>query len=567
MSKNKLAGIIAACTIVIIIAVVLVSVRPWEATPSTQTHTLTTLVNPSGAGSISPSSGDYESGLQVTLTASPASGYTFDYWSGDVSTVADVNSASTTITVDDNYSVTANFEPAPTELSSTEAQQLTGYLEEISDGWDQPSVDAANAILSNESLGPEAWESFFEEYFSRHHFADDLRNYLNYPVYWWFSDTVHANLQQGLYSSLTGIINGESSTYIGNDRSSLTRDSNIVQSIMNAHRFLSDMIRLQAPGVEYRDDIFEFYEDLVKDNEIIYGTALLDVDEYPFAGAFRAQAHMNLVDALDLSDPVRNQIIDILELTGMKRDILYDHGALVIDNQGLGTRQLEVIKSILNLVPSEMYNLTNITVNDFLGNSGDRYLWFLSKAGVNIFGNEVGTANENSFPSDVSPSYTDGFSIVVAHELNHRVNADYIEESDMLSERQETLIEQAGLDSMNYLRSMFDDDFFQKYPQEFFASISNQWFNNSERTLSLGIERFSQGRPGPLNQFLFCADVYSRGGSSTLFYTLDTNGNLTREEIPIVRDGNGHIVELYVGSEHYSFQLDGDGNVVSVIVP
>ena len=37
------------------------------------------------AGSVSPSGGEYESGLQITLTATPASGYTFDYWDGAAS--------------------------------------------------------------------------------------------------------------------------------------------------------------------------------------------------------------------------------------------------------------------------------------------------------------------------------------------------------------------------------------------------------------------------------------------------------------------------------------------------
>ena len=47
-----------------------------------QTYTLTVNVSPSGAGSVSPSGGEYDSGVTVTLTATPDSGYTFDYWSG-----------------------------------------------------------------------------------------------------------------------------------------------------------------------------------------------------------------------------------------------------------------------------------------------------------------------------------------------------------------------------------------------------------------------------------------------------------------------------------------------------
>jgi hypothetical protein len=40
-------------------------------------------------------------------------GYRFDEWTGDVGTIADVNAASTIITINDNYSITANFEEVP----------------------------------------------------------------------------------------------------------------------------------------------------------------------------------------------------------------------------------------------------------------------------------------------------------------------------------------------------------------------------------------------------------------------------------------------------------------------
>jgi len=69
--------------------------------------TLTTSVNPPGAGtvSLSPPGGTYDSGTSVTLTALAASGYSFDDWSGDASGT----SATVSVTMDSNKSVTANF--------------------------------------------------------------------------------------------------------------------------------------------------------------------------------------------------------------------------------------------------------------------------------------------------------------------------------------------------------------------------------------------------------------------------------------------------------------------------
>lgn len=101
-----------------------------EAPPTPATHTLSVSVSPSGVGSVSPSSGEYAEGTQVTLTAVPTSGYTFDYWGGDASG----SSPTTTISMDSNRSVTAHFkvtEPEPTPVPPTkpEIKGVTTYFD------------------------------------------------------------------------------------------------------------------------------------------------------------------------------------------------------------------------------------------------------------------------------------------------------------------------------------------------------------------------------------------------------------------------------------------------------
>jgi len=56
----------------------------------------------------------YGDGNVVSLVASADSGYVFETWSGDTGTIADVNSASTEITMNDDYTITANFSAIPT---------------------------------------------------------------------------------------------------------------------------------------------------------------------------------------------------------------------------------------------------------------------------------------------------------------------------------------------------------------------------------------------------------------------------------------------------------------------
>ena len=89
--------------IICILVVSLIGLTGCE--PTTQTYTLTTGVSPSDGGYISPPVGQYEAGIQVTLIATPADDYTFDYWEGSASGT----SATTTIIMDSNKSVTAHF--------------------------------------------------------------------------------------------------------------------------------------------------------------------------------------------------------------------------------------------------------------------------------------------------------------------------------------------------------------------------------------------------------------------------------------------------------------------------
>jgi len=58
----------------------------------------------------------YFTGGVAYLVASPSAGYRFVNWSGDVDTIADVHDASTTITMDDWYLITANFEAEAEEI-------------------------------------------------------------------------------------------------------------------------------------------------------------------------------------------------------------------------------------------------------------------------------------------------------------------------------------------------------------------------------------------------------------------------------------------------------------------
>ena len=72
------------------------------------TYNLTMAVDPVGGGTTNPAAGihTHDAGTVVNLTATPAAGYVFDHWTGNV---ANVNSATTTVTMSANQAVTAHF--------------------------------------------------------------------------------------------------------------------------------------------------------------------------------------------------------------------------------------------------------------------------------------------------------------------------------------------------------------------------------------------------------------------------------------------------------------------------
>jgi len=65
----------------------------------------------SGGSVTSPGEGDftYDAGAVVELVATPDNGYEFQRWTGDTEDIANINSASTNITISGDYSIAAEF--------------------------------------------------------------------------------------------------------------------------------------------------------------------------------------------------------------------------------------------------------------------------------------------------------------------------------------------------------------------------------------------------------------------------------------------------------------------------
>jgi hypothetical protein len=463
------------------------------------------------------------------------------------------------------------------QLSQEDHDNLIYHLNIIANdpGWPQGSVNAANAILSNPEYTVVAWDTFFTEYFTDYPFTDPLFNYIGYPVFYWFDEATHYRLQTGMHAPLmlANVDPGWAAAIAGPD-DIFADDSVLRHDLHNSERMLTMIGASAAVSPLTRLAIFDHVSALIDQYpDVLRKTATFDRESQPYFGMLRAQTDMVLLaSAPSLDFATRQQIADTLDLTGVFLDLWMDFTCLLLDNNLTDGPQRQFVYDYLNLVPTQLHNLRSITVNELLGNctpyQDGTYDIRRSSAhgGVNIFGCPIGTYSENSFPPDVLPGVVDGYCVVVAHEVNHVVDAYAVWPDAVLGPRRDALIAAAGNAHMNYLRSMFADGFFVENPQEFFASIANQWFTDSAKTIELGLVRFDAGWLEPINQALFFAEVYSTGTNTTLFYTLDAAGALARQVVPVGRDAGGHINELAYDGQRYSFTLDEDGDVTAYTV-
>jgi hypothetical protein len=102
----------------------------------------------------------YDEGEVVNLEATPDAGYRFVNWIGDVDDIADVEDATTTITMNDSYSITANFEEIPKVrynliISSTVGGEVTAPGEEIFNYYEGTDVDLV--AVADEGYGFDRW--------------------------------------------------------------------------------------------------------------------------------------------------------------------------------------------------------------------------------------------------------------------------------------------------------------------------------------------------------------------------------------------------------------------------
>ena len=323
----------------------------------------------------------------------------------------------------------------------------------------------------------------------------------------------------------------------------------------------------QDPPIE-REQVYDFSREMaIAYPQYFTKAPIFDAAKYPAMVNLRERFFRTWVDAKPLDPAVKADIADLAQFSGRYRDIWNAFSVYLMDNSSLDAPQQEFIYDLLQSIPGNLHALRAISVSELLGTPPAQLNFNALTPRVNVFDRTIGAIVGNQFPDDVAPGYADGFVSVTVHEVNHTVYSYTAAAVPAVAERRAALIASAGDDHMNYLRSMLPDGFFTKAPQEFFASISSQWFTDSLKTIELGLVRFDNGYLDPINQALFFADVYSSwGNSSSYFYATDTSGHIQRVEVPLTRDDRGRITGFSYAGSSYAFSLDDNGDVASYTV-
>jgi hypothetical protein len=99
----------------------------------------------------------YDKGKMVNLVAAPDTGYQFDEWTGNVGDIANVNAAATTITMNGDYSITANFEEVY-DLTMAANPGVGGTATDLTNGSPYPEgAQVSIKAAANEGYGFVNW--------------------------------------------------------------------------------------------------------------------------------------------------------------------------------------------------------------------------------------------------------------------------------------------------------------------------------------------------------------------------------------------------------------------------
>ncbi len=451
-------------------------------------------------------------------------------------------------------------------LTPGEREELANVLETLSYASDISAGTRAGELFRREETLAQDLEVFLAAWFAERPCTDLLSQWLRAAALDEPSRDARARAQEALTGALVGSVAATFDSLLPDELApALASDPGFLEDLRARMQLLGELAwRADGLSSTSRRAHAARLARLVGDHtSVLRAEVTIDVGARPKLAVLRAQLFKML---RDLPRPFDAEaFVGDAGLAGIHAEIVRRHGIVVLDNNGFDLAQLDAIQQVLTAIPPELHRLTNVSQHEFLGNilGGRAEVELRGSVGVNLLATPVYAEFENQFPPDVEPRRIRTFCAALQHELNHAVEELTIGGDPALIRRRDGLVARAGrTDPLQYLRSTAPAHTFPDAPQELFASISNQYLTDSAHTLALAQARLAGGRTAPLDQFLFFADVYSRGGDFTLFFAQDEECNYSAYPVRVRRDAQGRIVRITWPGGDARFQLDRDGWVV-----
>lgn len=362
------------------------------------------------------------------------------------------------------------------QISKADRDTLFANLKLLEKEWVQSAVSTCNSLFSKTVYTAEDWTGAFREYYSKNPFSSSIRNYMGYATFFWLPEEARLNLQSSqktvflekiakllesqnldIRLGTDAVFNDELFTILGFLESLANQPESILPDSSKGTIYMA---------VEYRIRQFPQY----------YSRKFsVDPGGSPYRALIGLQLQITLLNALPLNESRIQYLGELFQLREPYLKILRNHLLYIADNSRMSSADLDFLDRFMQVIPDTLTRLRVMTHFEsyYTSNQGRKHIEMSGRGSVNVF-STLGGYTENGFPPDVSELPIDGFSVVVAHEVNHRIDPDYIYPNPKLNNRRQQLVRQAGIEDLQYLRSMVGGNFFQNAPQEFIASIANQ---------------------------------------------------------------------------------------------
>jgi len=404
---------------------------------------------------------------------------------------------------------------------------------------------------------------YFATYFATNTYNYPLFANLNYPVFHWGEN--HRNLQAALSRTF---LDDLADFFEANPEPASVNTAIVSEPRLEHHYFymLSFFVKLLGSGRIGREALDRTRQDLTalsrKAPFLLNLAAPVSVRDLPYVNAIRAQ-YVMAVFSYHKKLGLLKELGAAVPLDGLRGQLYRDYHVILLDNCYFDEKQMGNVHGLLSKLPEHLRYALVITCHDSLAGKHKRIPIhnFACHGRFNVFGNRVGAARGNQFPRGYPWVVTDGFTIVLAHEYGHNVDGCAVRNTPALKAFKGRVMKMAGRKTGNYCRNMFGGSFFLKNPQEFFASLCNQYFCSSLELYRYAMIRYHKGNANHINQFVLLASTFS-DEEHCYAYRVTGSGEIKLEKWPITKS-HGLIETLTIGDTTTRFTYE-NGVITSV---